>query len=225
MRAGPHASEAFSRSPSIEDRLAKIENDIVALRTLVRARDDRAQQKLKAGLSSLLNMMAILPQLKISGVIPPFPQQGFEITGEEAAFLYHLIRRHRPKLVMELGSGSSTFLFAAAVRANGTGRVVSIEHDPAHASETLQFLDQADLAEWVHLVKAPLVDRTIGGNGMISIRCLPRCRTKSTFCSSTGLRARRSRSAVTPRCPFSVRIFRHKRLSSSTTAVARTSCA
>jgi predicted O-methyltransferase YrrM len=163
MRSGPEARDLSAAPVSVDDRLAKIEQDIVALQSLVRARDDRSKRMLRAGLSSLLNVMAILPQLRINGVIPPFPHQGFEITGEEAAFLYHLIRRHRPKLVMELGSGSSTFLFAAAVRANGSGRVISVEHGAAHASQTLQFLAQAELSEWVQLVKAPLVERVIGG--------------------------------------------------------------
>jgi predicted O-methyltransferase YrrM len=148
--------------PVLGERLAKIEQDIVALRSLVRARDDRSKRTLRAGLSSLLNVLAILPQLRINGVIPPFPHQGFEITGEEAAFLYHLIRRHRPKLVMELGSGSSTFLFAAAVRANGSGRVLSVEHDDEHASQTRRFLEQAELSEWVQLVRAPLIEQSLG---------------------------------------------------------------
>ena len=150
------------RMAAINDRLAKIEEDIVALRSIVRARDERAQRKLKAGFSSLLNMISILPQLDVGGVIPPFPHQGFEITGEEAAFLFQLIRRYRPKLVMELGSGSSTILFAAALRANGSGRLVSVEHDEAHARQTGQLLEQAGLSSWVEQAVVPLVERSIG---------------------------------------------------------------
>ncbi|MGH6926642.1 MAG: O-methyltransferase [Propylenella sp.] len=147
---------------AIDRRLSKIDDDIVALRSLVRARDDRAQKKLKAGFSSLLNMIAILPQLGIDGVLPPFPHQGFEITGEEAAYLLLLIRRHRPKLVLELGSGSSTVLFAAALRANGGGRLISVEHDEAHARHTAQMLEQAGLSSWVTQEIAPLTERRVG---------------------------------------------------------------
>lgn len=142
---------------AIGARLRKIEDDIVALRTLVRTRDDRAQKKLKAGFASLVNVISILPELNIKGAVPPFPHQGFEITGEEAAFLFHLVRRHRPKLVLELGSGSSTVLFAAALRANGAGRVISIEHDALHARHTAELLEQADLSDRVELLHAPLV--------------------------------------------------------------------
>lgn len=150
------------RMAAVDERLAKIEADIAGLKSLVRARDDRAQKSLRAGFSSLLNMMTILPQLDIDGVLPPFPHQGFEITGEEAVFLFHLIRRHRPRLIMELGSGTSTVLFAAALRANGAGRLISVEHDEAHAQQRMQLLEQANLADWVEPVVAPLEERQVG---------------------------------------------------------------
>jgi len=155
-------AENAAAQQATEERLNRIEENFDTLRSLIRGRDDRAQQKLKAGLSSIVNLMSVLPDLDIRGVIPPFPHQGFEITGEEAAFLTHLIRRHRPRLIMELGSGSSTFLFAAAVRANGSGRVIAVEHDPDHARQTAQFLAQADLSDWVQLVTVPLVERRVG---------------------------------------------------------------
>jgi predicted O-methyltransferase YrrM len=156
-------TESAAERRSIDERLTRIEENFDTLRSLIRGRDDRAQQKLKAGLSSVVNLMAVLPELKIGGVIPPFPHQGFEITGEEAAFLTHLIRRHRPKLIMELGSGSSTFLFAAALRANGSGRLISIEHESEHAAHTAQMLAQADLSDWVELLVAPLAERGVDG--------------------------------------------------------------
>ena len=155
-------SDSNARMEAIDARLAKIESDIAGLKSLVRTRDDRAQKKLRAGFSSLLNMISILPQLDIDGVLPPFPHTGFEITGEEAVFLFQLIRRHRPKVIMELGGGTSTVLFAAALRANGTGHLISVEHDEAHAKRTAQLLEQADLSRWVEPVTAPLTERQVG---------------------------------------------------------------
>lgn len=144
-------------------RLARIEADIVTLRTVVRTRDERAQQRLKSAMSSLANLVSILPEMNIKGVIPPFPHQGFTITGEEAAFFFHLIRRHRPRLIFELGSGSSTVLFAAALRANGNGRVISVEHDGDHVERTRTMLKHADLSDRVELVHAPLSDLALNG--------------------------------------------------------------
>src|SRR5882724_13720973 len=71
---------------ALHERLQRIEDDIVALRSIVRTRDDRSQQRLKAAMSSLVNLVAILPELDIKGIVPPFPHQGFSITGEEAAY-------------------------------------------------------------------------------------------------------------------------------------------
>lgn len=147
---------------ALHEDVRALHAEVNSLKSLVRTRDDRAQRKLKAGLSSLLNMIAILPELDVKGVLPAFPHAGYEIAGEEAAFLFHLIRRYRPKLVMELGSGSSTVLLAAAVRANGSGRVVTVEHDPTHGRQTRLLLDQAELSPWVELVPAPLVPHRLG---------------------------------------------------------------
>ena len=156
-------AEMHESTRALHERLQRIEEDIVGLRQIVRTRDDRAQKKLKAALSSLVNLVSILPELDIKGVIPPFPHQGFEITGEEAAYFFHLIRRQRPKLMMELGSGSSTVLFAAALRANGSGRLISVEHDAAHAKHTAALLAQAGLSERAELVLAPLSDLALHG--------------------------------------------------------------
>ena len=156
-------AEVHASTLALHERLQRIEDDVVALRSLIRARDERAQKKLKSAVSSMVNLVAILPDLDIKGLIPPFPHQGFEITGEEAAYFFHLIRRQRPKLIVELGSGSSTVLFAAALRANGGGRIISIEHDRTHAKHTTTLLEQAGLTERVQLVFAPLADLTLGG--------------------------------------------------------------
>lgn len=156
------ASEGADGRRRIEDRIKELELEIGQLRSFVIAQDDRGQRKLRASLSSAVNLISVLPHLKIDGVLPPFSHLGWEITGELAAFLFHLVRRHRPNLVFELGSGSSTVLFAAAARANGTGRVVSIEHDPEHRNRTAQFLQDTELSDWVTLVETPLVEQRFG---------------------------------------------------------------
>jgi predicted O-methyltransferase YrrM len=148
--------------PRIEDQLRKLESDIASLRTIVLTQEERTYEALRAGFSSAVNLLAILPQARIEGVLPAFPYHGFEITGELAAYLFHLIRRNRPRLVLELGSGSSTVILAAALRANGAGRLVTVEHDPAHRVRTERLLEQTELGSWVDLVDAPLVEQTFG---------------------------------------------------------------
>ena len=172
------AADATERN-RFADRLARMEQDLAALRSLVLAQDERGQRKLRAGFSSAVNLLAVLPHLKIDGVLPPFPHQGFEVPGEMAAFLYHLIRRHRPKLILELGSGSSTVLLAASARANGAGRVITIEHDPDYRDRTAQFLRQTELSDWVDLIEAPLVEQRFGALALQWYNLAPLLRTLS----------------------------------------------
>jgi predicted O-methyltransferase YrrM len=147
---------------ALDRRLDQIAAELASVKRLIRRRDDRAQDGLRTAFSSLVNVLAILPELGIKGVLPPFPHRGFEITGEEAAFLFHLLSARRPKVAMELGSGSSTVLIAATLRAHGGGRLISVEHDAEHVRHTATLLQQAGLADRVTLVHAPLVALTLG---------------------------------------------------------------
>jgi predicted O-methyltransferase YrrM len=53
-------------------------------------------------------------------------------------------------------------LFAYALRANGTGRVVALEHEPHFAEATRRMLRERGLADWAEVVDAPLVDVRLG---------------------------------------------------------------
>jgi predicted O-methyltransferase YrrM len=148
----------------IDERLAKIEADIATLRGIVLTQEERTYQALRAGFSSAANLLSILPDIKIEGVLPAFPHHGFEITGELAAYLFHLVRRHRPKVVMELGSGSSTLILAGSLRATGGGRLITVEHDPKHRVRTERLLEQTELSSWVELIEAPLKEQAFGAH-------------------------------------------------------------
>ncbi|HWT30822.1 MAG TPA: class I SAM-dependent methyltransferase [Propylenella sp.] len=158
------ASESLRRDMAeIRTMGERLGPEMDALRALVTGEAERAQRKLSAGLSSAVNLLSVVPHLNLQGVVPRFSHHGWEITGELAAFLFHLVRRHRPNLILELGSGSSTVLLAAAARANGRGRVISIEHDPQYRDRTAQSLEQTELSDWVQLVEVPLVEQQVGG--------------------------------------------------------------
>jgi len=167
------ASESSSGREDMQGEIKELQREVASLRSLITAQDDRNQRKLRAGLSSAINLLSVLPHLKLEGVLPPFPHQGFEVTGELAAYLFRQVRRHRPKLIFELGSGSSTVLLAASARANNTGRVISIEHDHDHRLRTEQFLKQTDLSGWVELVEAPLIEQQFGALKMQWYDLLP----------------------------------------------------
>jgi hypothetical protein len=62
----------------------------------------------------------------------------------------------RPQVVVECGSGVTTLLIAACLRAQGSGRLYSLEHDARFATITQQRLAAAGLSDWVELIVAPL---------------------------------------------------------------------
>jgi predicted O-methyltransferase YrrM len=66
---------------------------------------------------------------------PMPPSGGFALNPTDLLDLLHLIRTRRPRLVLELGSGTSTVWIAYALEQAG-GRLVSLDHDPAYAEKT-----------------------------------------------------------------------------------------
>lgn len=78
-------------------------------------------------------------------------------------FLFNRVRQARPRLVLECGSGVSTVVIAHALRRNGFGRVVSLEHLDRYRDTTLDWIKAHDLEEWVEVRLAPLNEVRIAG--------------------------------------------------------------
>jgi predicted O-methyltransferase YrrM len=72
--------------------------------------------------------------------------------------LMRAIAVRRPQCVVELGSGVSTLVIAAALRANGAGRLISIDADEAYAAQTREQLLRQGLGDWVELRFAALTE-------------------------------------------------------------------
>ena len=81
-------------------------------------------------------------------------------------FLWILARHaleHRPETVVECGSGVSTLVLARCLQKNGSGRVVSLDHDAQFAEETRRNLARHGLSDWAQVIDAPLRAGEIGG--------------------------------------------------------------
>jgi len=65
--------------------------------------------------------------------------------------------------VVELGSGVSTLVIAAALRSNGAGRLISIDADEGYAAQTVISCWRQDLGEWVELRFAALTEMKCEG--------------------------------------------------------------
>ena len=66
------------------------------------------------------------------------------------------IAAQRPQRVVELGSGLSTLVIAAALRSNGAGHLISIDAESDYAAATRAQLLRHGLTDWVEVRVAPL---------------------------------------------------------------------
>jgi predicted O-methyltransferase YrrM len=99
----------------------------------------------------------------IDRLIRALPTRGWHLRAEAMKLLAGIVAEAGPRLVLELGSGSSTVLLASQCRSAGGGaRVVSVEESPFFAARTRRLLRRHNLLDWVSLVVSPVVGTRIG---------------------------------------------------------------
>jgi len=96
----------------------------------------------------------------------PVPIGGWAVDAVFVEAMTEVLMRRRPGLVVECGSGSSTVWIAACLQALGSGRLISLEHDPMFAGRTSALLRTHGLEDRVDLVVAPLRDWLVGERSM-----------------------------------------------------------
>jgi predicted O-methyltransferase YrrM len=85
----------------------------------------------------------------------PYPG-GWAASTDLLLELVQQILARRPQLVVELGSGLSTLIIAAALKRNGRGRLISIDADEAYAQQTRAQLGVHQLGDWAEVRAASL---------------------------------------------------------------------
>lgn len=100
--------------------------------------------------------------LPIRAPIPPMT--GWSATPELAIRVIKLIQTHKPKTIVELGSGVTTLLSGYALeRFHPEGKLISIDHDPVYSDKTLNKIHLHKLEKFVELRKAPLTMTVLNG--------------------------------------------------------------
>jgi predicted O-methyltransferase YrrM len=93
----------------------------------------------------------------------PMPSSGdFALNPTDLLELVHLLDAHRPRLVVELGSGTSSVWIAYALERLG-GRLVSLDHDAEYAQRTRALLAAHGLTSVAEVREAPLTPLAIDG--------------------------------------------------------------
>ena len=93
----------------------------------------------------------------------PMPSSGdFALNPTDLLELIHLLRIRGPRLVVELGSGTSSVWIAYALEQTG-GRLISLDHDPEYAQRTRALLAAHGLSGVAEVREAALSPLTIDG--------------------------------------------------------------
>lgn len=79
------------------------------------------------------------------------------------AFVANIIAKNKPETIVELGSGLSTVVVAACLKANGQGRLISFDHKEYYAAKTDEHLRRNHLEDWAKVCIAPLCEHSIQG--------------------------------------------------------------
>lgn len=93
----------------------------------------------------------------------PSPIGWWGVDAQFAELVAREILDRKPNLVVECGSGSSTVLVAECLERNGSGRVISLDHDPEFAALTRSRLTWQLSGKLAEVVAAPLAPRKIDG--------------------------------------------------------------
>lgn len=109
-------------------------------------------------------------RIALSSEIALFPLPGFRgyaISPDAVNEIAFLIKKNRPNLILELGSGLSTILIANMLKNIGNGKLISIEHDKKYLEKTRDYLKIHGLNDFVELIYAPLEEIDLNGKKFI----------------------------------------------------------
>ncbi|WP_172172239.1 O-methyltransferase [Brevibacterium sp. CT2-23B] len=171
---GPVPLNAESSMAS-EDQIQELTSEVAvvsdSVRTILRL-SDTSKNEIKAlhrhvdraSVDTVRQVEAAIQLLdRVDSSEQRYPESGgFAMNPDSLLLLSDLILRHRPKRILELGSGTSTIWTGTFARAVGA-KVVSLEHLDRYRELTGQMIADFDLTEVVDLRLAPLREVDVDG--------------------------------------------------------------
>lgn len=103
---------------------------LLALTGWMATRIDKLEERLRVEHENGYRQVEALLALYADEPIPPL--RGWALSPDAARVLADLVIRHRPTVVVELGSGASTVILSRLLAKTG-GRLISLEHRPGPA--------------------------------------------------------------------------------------------
>lgn len=100
-------------------------------------------------------MLNLFSMFDVEGEIPPM--RGWAASPDITLHLVEIVRLEKPQLIVECGSGVSTFWLAkAAEKYSPDSRIISLDHEPTFAAKSRALLDHHGLSRFAEIRDAPL---------------------------------------------------------------------
>jgi predicted O-methyltransferase YrrM len=106
-------------------------------------------------------LFSMYASLKINHPLPPM--RLWAASPDFLILAISLIKRHKPAIIFEIGSGVSTILNGYALRETGGQSVISLEHEKQFTAITADNLTAHGLDDVAHVIYAPLKPVMIDG--------------------------------------------------------------
>lgn len=107
-------------------------------------------------------LMALYKDLDLNESLPPLGKwvASADFLGEVVRHILEV----KPKVILELGSGVSTYVIAKALQKNGVGHLYSLDHQPAFANKTIEKLIECGVENLATVIHAPLESIELQGS-------------------------------------------------------------
>ena len=106
-------------------------------------------------------LMYVLSSLNLQAPLPMLT--GWAVSPQLAATLIRLVRENEPRLIVELGSGSSTLIMGYVTEELDRGEVIALDHLKEYVGNTKTQIDQHGLGDRATVLHAPLTDVEVDG--------------------------------------------------------------
>ncbi len=161
--------EARERGAAAEREAKRAADQSSRLREAV----TRQESELRLSIIDQIDNQVVLLEdyMQLLRLVPmslPMPRPGTWAASEDLLlWLAGDVLEHRPRLVVDLGSGQSSVWMAAAMRTAGyDGRVIGVDHDEVYAQGTRELARRQGVEDWLTVVHAPLREQVIEGRSV-----------------------------------------------------------
>ena len=161
--------EARERGAAAEREAKRAADQSSRLREAV----TRQERELRLSIMDQIDNQVVLLEdyMQLMRLVPmsrPMPRPGTWAASEDLLlWLAGEVLEHRPRTVVDLGSGQSSVWMAAAMRTAGyDGRVIGVDHDEFFAQGTRELARRQGVEDWLTVIHAPLREQVIEGRSV-----------------------------------------------------------